>query len=320
MRLAGNPASLFFGRVRGVIAGEIVERTVPQPLEHCPPVCSRAQRRIHLHQPAILAVDSALVEIKVMRRDFTGHLQSAPAGLADQRQPFPNRVVAQFAHEVVFLDHPERKPRGRDFTLRRPALLVRGGIPVSVEQNGIFTVEADRPPPVAGQRLVELIERGEEKVPDARPHVGLVRHRKRKRPRPGTDARIQSNRDRQVPALKVFPFGGVRRVVDGSGRVVRHVGQMHDPAVNRGRGGCGEIFLVHILAAGVVAGVNVNIPHAGEDQAVIVEFAVGRSQPLADVDDLFPLNPQLPAEDLFGTHQPAGNDHDGSFPQVKSKK
>src|SRR5207249_4736639 len=66
-------------------------------------------------------------------------------------------------------------------------------------------------------------------------------------------------------------LGGIAGVIDRGRRVVRHIRDVHDAAVQRRRGDVGEGFLVHLLAGDVFAGVDVDIAHAGEDQAALAK-------------------------------------------------
>ena len=62
-------------------------------------------------------------------------------------------------------------------------------------------------------------------------------------------------------------LGGITGIIDGSGRVVGHVGYVDDAAMQCRRGRGGEGLLVRFLAGYVFASMDVNVAHTGEDQA-----------------------------------------------------
>src|SRR5580704_4896487 len=104
-------------------------------------------------------------------------------------------------------------------------------------------------------------------------------------------------------------LGSVRRVVDRGGWVVRHVGDMHHSAVNRGCRGRAKILFISLPFTHVVAGVNVDIAHAGKDQAIVSKLDVRRAQMRPDLDNPLAFDADLPRHHAFGTDEAAGDDH-----------
>src|SRR5690606_37057960 len=111
----------------------------------------------------------------------------------------------------------------------------------------------------------------------------------------------------------------VGRIIDRGGGVVGHVGDVNHSAVNGRRTRRGEIFFVRLAAAHVVAGVDVDVPHSGEDQAVVAEGDVGRAEVLTDGDNLFPLDADLGIPLFFGTDKPAGDHHGGTAKRFRTR-
>ena len=78
----------------------------------------------------------------------------------------------------------------------------------------------------------------------------------------------------------------------------------------RGRRAVQKVFLVGLLAAHIVAGVDVDVAHAGKDQAVVAELEVGSAEPRADLHDPVSFDADLArASTLSVTDDPAGDDH-----------
>ena len=296
-------------RVGGVVGGQVIQLAVAERFEQHGPVGRSAQGRVHLHAAAVLVGDAGLIEEQMVRRDFAGDGQAPAAGFANQRQPLAHGVMAQFAPQLVLLDHLERELRGREFAGWRTSPLVRRFAAMLFEEHGILAVKADVRAPVLGQRPVELLERREIEVADTRPHIDFVRHGKRQRPRVGPDPRIERDLDRYVASFDQRLLRPIRRVVDRRGRIVRHVRHVHDAAMERrGRRGH-KVFLVRLLAARIVAGMNVNVAHAGEDQAIVAELDVGSAEPRADLHDLLALDADLVRFNPFGADDLPGDDH-----------
>ena len=106
-------------------------------------------------------------------------------------------------------------------------------------------------------------------------------------------------------------LGGIGFVVNWRDRIVGHVGDMYDSAVDGGsRGGC-EIFFVAFASADVVASVDVDVPESREDQAVVRERFVSATQMRPDFYNAIPFDPDLAGDDLFGTDESAGDQHGG---------
>lgn len=96
-------------------------------------------------------------------------------------------------------------------------------------------------------------------------------------------------------------------------RVVRHVGNVHDAAVNGRRGCRAKILFMDFAFAHVIAGVDVNIAHAGEDEALVAELHVGPPELRTNFDDLCVLNADLTRRHPAGAYESAGNNHVAVF-------
>ncbi len=202
MRLPGGtfrPVGLFVSGVRGVIGRQVVERSVAERFEQGLPIGAAAERRVHLHPAAVLIGDLRGVEKEMVRRDFTRHFEAPLSRLTDQGQTFADRVMAQFASQVVLLDHLQRKPRGRNLAGRRTPPLVSRFATMGRQQDRVFAVKADVTAAIVRQRFIELAECRKEQVADARAHINLVRHGERQGRVPGP-----------IPAYKVTAIGTSR--------------------------------------------------------------------------------------------------------------
>ena len=84
---------------------------------------------------------------------------------------------------------------------------------------------------------------------------------------------------------------------------------MHDAAVNRGRGGGAKILFVDLPLADVVAGMDVDVAHAGKDQAIVAELDLRTAQSRADLDNPFPLDADLARRHAVWIYEAAGDNH-----------
>src|SRR5262249_43072557 len=88
-----------------------------------------------------------------------------------------------------------------------------------------------------------------------------------------------------------------------------HIRDMDDAAVQgSGRGG-GKRLLVHLLAGHIFAGVDVDIAHAGEDQAVVTEDVIGLPQIGPDGANRAVVDNDLAGANAVDVGQSALNDY-----------
>ncbi len=190
-------------------------------------------------------------------------------------QAFAGGVVAELALETVSFDQMKSEGGGGDLGAGGAALFVGGLAAGGFEDLRIFAVEADIAAAVAGDDGFQLRLRGKEEVADAGTHVDLVGHVPLERLREWPDAGVKG--DVYVAGGGELFFCGVTGVVDRGDRVVGHVDDLSDAAVDRGGRSGAEVLFIGLRAARVLAGVDVDVAEAGEDEAVCgVEIAFAK--------------------------------------------
>ena len=316
VRLTGNAPLVFRQRVRGMIGRQVIKRPFAECGEHRHSVGPAPQRGIHLHPAPILVGQVVDIEVEVVRGDLTGDRHAPLSGRLDEGQSLPDRVMAQLPPQLVLFNHREGEPGRRDLALGWPPLFVRGGPLVFFEQQRVFAVETDVAPLVPRQRPVELLERGEEQIPHAVPHVDLVGNRERQGAGLGTNPGVEGDGDRHPALRDQVSLALPRGIVDRGDPIVRHVGDVHHPSMDGGRRGGREIFLVVFEPAHVVAGVNMDVAHPWKDQAVLVKDPIRGAQVGPHFDDLALLDSQLPHRHPTGGHQATSDNHDAPLPQT----